>query len=245
MTILSLKTENWSDFPSEMRLFVDFIDDCPRPFILICPGGGYNHLALEKEGTTIATWLKKLGYHVGILAYPVQKIVADTFLKDLENIMTELRDQAAIAQLFVMGFSAGGHVAGLTGTKITTKPDGLLLCYPVITFCSPYGHEGSAQNFLGKTLDETTRQSFSIDQNVSSDTPSCFIWHTMADQSVPVENSLLLAHALHQQNISCELHLFPEGRHGLALLNEVPHTLQWQSLAENWLTEMTKRGNEK
>jgi len=245
MTILPLKTANWSEFPTEMQLFVDFIDDGPRPFILICPGGGYEHLAFEKEGKTIASWLKKLGYHVGVLAYPVQKIQANTFMQGLESVMIELRNHPATSQIFVMGFSAGGHTAGLIGTKVVTKPDGLLLCYPVVTFCPPYSHEGSVKNFLGKNANEGTRHDFSIEQNVSFDTPPCFIWHTMADQSVPVENSLLFAHALHQKNISCELHLFPDGRHGLALLNEVPHTLQWQRLAENWLEEMTKRGNEK
>lgn len=226
--------------PTETTYRLHLLDEAVRPLILICPGGGYSHLAYEKEGLAVQAWLKQKGYHTGILAYQVQNIQPAHFLSDLEKVMTTLRQSAQISQIFILGFSAGAHVAGLFGTKLNQKPDGLLLAYPVVSFVEPFSHQGSWQNFLGEQAHFLDRANYSLERNITKTTPPCFIWHTIADQAVPVENSLCLVQALKAHHIPVECHLFPEGRHGLGILPEAPHVLQWQGLAENWLKKYQK-----
>lgn len=226
--------------PKKTTYRLQLIDEAVRPLILICPGGGYSHLAYEKEGLAIQAWLQQKGYHTGILAYQVQNIQPTTFLNDLKNVMMALRQQPQISQIFVLGFSAGAHVAGLFGTKLDHQPDGLLLAYPVVSFVEPFSHQGSWQNFLGEHAHFEDRTNYSLERNITKTTPPCFIWHTIADQAVPVENSLCLVQALKAQQVPVECHLFPEGRHGLGILPEEPHVLQWQGLAENWLKKQRK-----
>src|SRR5699024_3460091 len=195
---------------------------------------------IEKEGTSIQNWLYSLVYHTGILYYLVKDIKPYRFLQELNDVMTYLKQEQLISKIFVIGFSAGGHVTGLLGTKATIKPDGLLLCYPVVSFIEKFSHQGSCEQFLGKYQSEQNKLNFSIEKNVNSNTPPCFIWHTAEDTAVPMANSLTLANALNQHQVPVELHIFPEGHHGLGLLPDVPHTLQWKRLAENWLINMTK-----
>lgn len=240
MRILTDIKEELTEEPKETMLSLALLDKEKRPFVLICPGGGYTHLAIEKEGISIQNWLHSLGYHTGILSYQVKDINPNLFLEDLNDVMTYLKQEQLISKIFVMGFSAGGHVAGLIGTKATVKPDGLLLCYPVVSFLEAFSHHGSCEHFLGKYGSEQDKLKFSIEKNVDSNTPPCFIWHTAEDTSVSMANSLALANALNQQKVAVELHIFPEGRHGLGILPDVPHTLQWKRLAENWIINMTK-----
>lgn len=225
--------------PKTTLLSLSFLDETVRPFVLICPGGGYNHLAFEKEGSAIQDWLQTAGFHTGILSYQVQQIQPEKFLIELEETMNYLKQQTTISEIFVLGFSAGGHVAGLFGTKISTRPDGLVLCYPVVSFSEEYSHSGSWENFLGTDADQLLRKNYSIEKNIDDATPPCFIWHTAEDQAVPMENSLILAQQLKQQQIPVELHIFPEGRHGLGILDEVPHVLQWKQLAIHWLQKIS------
>lgn len=232
-----MKSNHKLEKPIHTSYTLHLIDETRRPFILICPGGGYTHLAYEKEGLAIQTWLNEAGYHTGILTYQVQNIHYKTLLSDIEKIMSELRSHPALKQIFVLGFSAGAHVAGLIGSKISPRPDGLLLAYPVVSFIEPFSHRGSWQNLLGETASFELRSQFSLERIVDENTPPCFIWHTITDQAVPVENSLCLVAALKAKQVSVECHLFPEGQHGLGILPEVPHLLQWQGLAENWLKE--------
>ena len=128
MRILTYLKEELTEEPKETTLSLALLDNEIRPFVLICPGGGYTHLAIEKEGTSIQNWLHSLGYHTGILSYQVKDINPDLFLQELNDVMTYLKQEQLISKIFVIGFSAGGHVTGLLGTKATIKPDGLLLC---------------------------------------------------------------------------------------------------------------------
>lgn len=224
-----------SEQPDNPIVTINLLDETKRPFVLICPGGGYTHLAIKKEGTDIQDWLQASGYHTGIFAYQVQNINPTTFLNDLEETMIYLRSQKTISQIFILGFSAGAHVAGLFGTKITHRPDGLLLSYPVVTFSESFGHQGSWQQFLGKNASLTERAYFSIEKSIDASTPPCFIWHTVEDLAVPMKNSLVLAQALYEKAIPVELHLFPHGPHGLGILPDFPAVLQWKELAIQWL----------
>jgi acetyl esterase/lipase len=148
----------------------------------------------------------------------------------------------------ILGFSAGGHLAASASTSHDTgnaessdkidqensRPDIAILCYPVISFIQHY-HEGSVLNLLGDHSTEKLRTSLSHENNVSATTPPTFLWHTADDASVPVENSLLYAQSLSKNNVSYEMHIFPNGRHGLGLAKEDPIVGKWTDLCKGWL----------
>ncbi|ALP38419.1 esterase [Paenibacillus sp. IHB B 3084] len=210
-----------------------------RPFILVLPGGGYEHLA-QHEGEPIARWLNDLGIHAGVLHYQVGDFEVDSLLEDVEFALKWIRQtpkdwQVIPEQVGLIGFSAGGHLASIVATKGTEKPDLLLLGYPVITFHDAYTHIGSRTHFLGEQPTQDQLHAFSSDRQVTSQTPPTFIWTTANDATVPVENSLLLASALSRAGISFELHVFEEGRHGLGLAEDNRECQQWLTLAEKWL----------
>lgn len=123
--------------------------------------------------------------------------------------------------LFIMGFSAGGHLAGIGGTDINSHLlKGMILCYPVINLESET-HEGTRDNFLGKYKDDVTMQrSFSIDLRVNSSTPPTYIWTTLTDQSVPPSNTIRMEEALTKNNVYHKMKLYPRGPHGVALADE-------------------------
>lgn len=240
MIIQELNIDDLCEQPKESLLSLSYVDHEQRPFVLICPGGGYSHLAFEKEGLKVQDWLQGEKFHTGILSYSVKEIKPTKFLNELEEVMAYLRNQSQISKIFVLGFSAGAHVTGLIGTKNQLKPDGLLLSYPVVSFSEDYSHDGSWQNFLGEGVDLATRANFSIEKNITEKTPPCFIWHTADDSAVPVANSLFLTQALNEAGVSVELHVFPEGPHGISILEEYPHVIQWKTLAINWLLQQIK-----
>ena len=123
----------------------------------------------------------------------------------------------------------------------------MLLSYPVITSDPGYAHKGSFENLLGEEY-EALAEKVSVEKQVTKDMPPCFIWHTMDDDTVPVENSLLLTEALHREGIPSELHIFPEGEHGLSLASPVverenghgvqPECARWIELADAWLERL-------
>lgn len=149
----------------------------------------------------------------------------------------------------ILGFSAGGHLAATAGTHFdagslsasdpvmrhSCRPDFLILCYPVITFGDQYAHLGSMRNLLGPEPSEEMRRHLSNEQQVTEATPSTFLWHTANDAGVPVENSLMFAAALSRHGVPWEMHIFPDGRHGLGLAAEHPQVRAWPELCATWL----------
>jgi acetyl esterase/lipase len=157
----------------------------------------------------------------------------------------------------MMGFSAGGHLAlseavfyprdfaAVPGIDpALARPDALMLCYPVIS-SGPMAHRGSFDNLLGENPAPALLELVSLEKQISPDVPPVFLWHTYTDDAVPVENSFLLANALKKAAVPLEMHIFPEGRHGLALAdheteegnpaNVNPQAAQWFALCVNWL----------
>lgn len=224
--------------------------------VIICPGGGYSGRAAH-EGKDYAEFLNSLGIDAFVCQYRVAPHRFPLPLLDIRRAIRLVRAKAKDfgidpGKIAVMGSSAGGHLAALASNykaaisyedadeldKVCPFPNAQILCYPVI-HCPDelqIAHLGSFQNLLGPNT-EDVYPNFSCDELVSDDTPPAFIWHTADDAVVNVRNSYLYAAALREHNVSCEMHIFPNGRHGLGLsATEVPHVAQWAGLLQNWLT---------
>ena len=237
--------------------------DRKRPVVLICPGGGY-HFRSDREAEPVALRMCGMGFHACVLRYSIAPETFPTALWELAASVSWLREHAQEyhfdeKKIVVCGFSAGAHLAGslgvfwnreflseLTGLpKEQMRPDRLILSYPVIT-SGKYAHMGSFENLLGKDSDDEQKREFvSLEKQVTADMPRTFLWHTFADDAVPVENSLLLAQAMREAGVSFELHIFPDGVHGLSLADAetdngtgvqiVPECAVWPSLAADWI----------
>lgn len=223
-----------------------------RGCVIICPGGGYQ-LRAYHEGEPIAKMINEIGVHAFVLNYRVAPYKHPTELEDGLRAVRWVRynaDKYGIdpEKIAILGFSAGGHLAVSVSTqfdygredgdeidKVSSRPDLSVFCYAVCTLEQPYAHMGSRYNLLGREADEELVKSLSGPNAVREDMGPVFMWHTFNDASVPVQNSLMMATALREKNIPCELHIFPEGRHGLGLAPEHPHVAQWASLLQNWL----------
>ncbi|MGN7296977.1 alpha/beta hydrolase [Ferdinandcohnia sp. SAFN-114] len=236
--------------------------DRKRPMIVICPGGGYVHTS-DREAEPVAIKMLSKGYHASVLRYSVEPSVFPTALCQLANAVGLIRDNADSwnvdpNKIIVMGFSAGGHLTASLGvfwdkeflteqlsySKDQIKPNGLVLSYPVIS-SGPYAHEGSFRALLGEKFeDQEQREFLSLENQVTPETPPTFLWHTVSDASVPVENSMLFAQSLLKQKVPLEMHIYPEGVHGLSLGTEETQSKgrdnHIQPEIENWI-EMAAR----
>lgn len=223
--------------------------------VVLCPGGGYQGLALDHEGDQIAAWLNGHGVAVFVLRYrhaPAYQHPAP--LMDARRAVRLVRANADAwgldpNRIGMMGFSAGGHLAATAGTQFeaghpqapdpveqaSSRPDFLILGYPVITLSDPYTHAGSKRNLLGARPDEVLVEALSAEKRVTADTPPTFLVHTTEDEAVPVQNSLLFYAALARQGVPAELHVFERGRHGLGLAADDLGMSAWPAQCVTWL----------
>lgn len=212
-----------------------------RGTIIICPGGGYEFKA-EHEGEPVALWLNSLGINAYVLDYRVNPDLHPAPMMDVRRAirLARLRAEASgtlADKIGVLGFSAGGHLAACAGTmwdSRESRPDIMILCYPVISF-GRCGHLGSKMNLLGETANQAVLDDMSLENRVDRQTPPAFIWHTADDADVPVENSLLLANALTAKQVSFSCHIFPHGEHGLGLATENSEVKIWTKLCADFL----------
>ena len=219
-----------------------------RPAVLVLPGGGYARQA-GHEAEPVAEWLAGLGIHAFVLRYRVAPDRHPAPLEDAKEAMLHIRSGAhglAIdpERVGVLGFSAGGHLAATLSTGAVTGstrldvpeavPDLSVLCYPVVS-CTEDVHQGSVDNLLGQAPSSDILAALSADLQVTAETPPAFLWHTADDAAVPVSHSLRYAGALLGAGVPAELHVFPEGRHGLGLAAGEPGAEQWPALCADWL----------
>ena len=207
-----------------------------RPSLLICPGGGY-WFCSQREAEPVALHFVAAGFNVFILYYstagyrfPAQLREAAAAMKLIETNAEKWHCEEG--KTAIMGFSAGGHLAANYATRFDSDevrsviadsipPALCILCYPVITADERYTHGGSFENLVGHfPLSESEKDYFSCDRAVNEKTPPAFIWHTAADDGVPVVNSLFYAEALSKYKIPFELHVYPFGNHGLSICDE-------------------------
>lgn len=218
--------------------------------IVILPGGGYSFLA-EHEGRGYAEYFAREGAACFVANYRLGDAGHrhPAMLEDALAAIGTVRRQAARfgvnpACIGIMGSSAGGHLAShaLTAyatyrSSVSLRPDFGILCYPVIDMSGPHCNTWSRDNLLGPDQSGERLAEVSSSANVTADTPPCFIWHTWTDDGVPVENSLGFAMALRRHGVSCELHVYSEGGHGLGLNT----TLPWGMECVRWLKELATR----
>lgn len=235
-----------------------------RPLVLVCPGGAYS-MTSDREADPIALKYLGSGMHAAVLRYSVAPAHFPESLLQLAASIAYLRKNAKewnidADRIIVQGFSAGGHLAAslgvfwnqpwvaqaLASTAEEIRPNGLILSYPVITSGS-FAHQGSFKYLLGDNYEMAKiLESVSLEKYVTADTPPTFLWHTATDETVPVENSLMFFQALYEAGVPAELHIFPNGAHGLALSTVetagpngeyvVKACESWLPLAINWIT---------
>ncbi|MDF7807962.1 alpha/beta hydrolase [Pontiellaceae bacterium B12219] len=227
----------------------------PYPCVIVLPGGGYLRHA-DHECGPVAGWLNGLGINAFVLNYSVAPARHPKPYHDVRRAIQWVRKNAAQLnidpkRIGVLGFSAGGHLAGTAAAwwenealaigdeldSISARPDLAVLCCPVVTGARGACNEGSLENLMGTSSDEA-RECFSLEKQISAQMPPTFIWHTADDVAVPISNTFLMAEALASSGVEFELHIFPEGIHGLGLcgVKKFRHkqVRQWIGLCEQW-----------
>lgn len=255
-------TDAAKDVPT-LSIFLPKPDVATGSAVVVCPGGGYGMLAVDHEGKQVAEWLNSIGVAAFVLKYRLAPAYREpAMLHDVNRAIRVVRAGASKwgvdpDRVGLMGFSAGGHLASTGGThfdagkpdaedpidRASSRPDRLILVYPVISMSEPYGHMGSARNLLGEKPSEELVKLYSNDQQVTPQTPPTFLAHTNADAAVVPENSLLFALALRKAGVPLELHIFEKGQHGLGLgtgakqfnIGPEPGFQAWPKLCEVWL----------
>ncbi|MCH4057600.1 MAG: alpha/beta hydrolase [Lactobacillaceae bacterium] len=239
-----------------------------RPAVIILPGGGYEFLS-DREAEPVAMQFAARGFQAFILRYSVAPAHFPVALLEVAQAVATVRQHASDwhvkpDEIVVQGFSAGGHLAaslavfwnsdllreyGFKAEDI--QPNGLSLGYSVIT-SGEFAHEGSIKALLGDDYsDPAKRAEVSLENKVTPATPPTFLWCTYTDGLVPMENSLMFAGALRKAKVSCELHIFPEGGHGLSLANAEtqhvsgtgiqPQVAVWPDLFTTWMHHIIEK----
>lgn len=232
-----------------------------KPALVICPGGGYEFCSI-REGAPVARAFARDGIESFVLEYDCAPAPLGTMpVRTAAAAVAWVRENAARFgidenRIAIGGFSAGGHLAGTLaavwhraewfepGTDLQAhRPNAAVLCYPVVS-AGEYAHRGSFVQLAG--ADREKQQAFSLEKLVDGNTPPVFLWHTLDDSEVPVENTLLMERALRKAGVPHEVHLFPHGVHGLSLADfetyeptrgRLPdrHVNRWQALCAEWL----------
>ncbi len=211
--------------------------------VVICPGGGYGSVYINREGHEMARAYAAKGVAAFVLKYrlPSDEIMKDRSigpLQDAHQAIKLIRERANeynvdVKKVGIMGFSAGGHLAASTGVLYTSqqeRPDFMILIYPVITMDTTVGHKGSVFNLLGNHPTAENIEKFSLELQVKKGTPPTFI--AVASDDFLVSNTLLFERALQQNSIPFESHIFSKGNHGFL---KYPAFKDWTKLIFDWM----------
>ncbi|WP_082683123.1 alpha/beta hydrolase [Entomohabitans teleogrylli] len=232
--------------------------------ILVIPGGGFERVVVDKEGSDLAPVFTAHGYTLFVMTYRLpgdgHAEGADAPLADAQRALRAIKTQAAgwgvdPQRLGVLGFSAGGHVAASLSTRYQdsvyapldvvdeqdARPAFNALIYPVISMRSDIAHAGSRLALLGEDPSPEEIQRYSPDARVTEQTPPTFLVHAADDPAVPVDNTLAMFCALRRQGVPVEMHIFSRGKHGFAIRDaqDLP-ARAWPELLMNWLESFHK-----
>jgi acetyl esterase/lipase len=230
--------------------------------VLICPGGGYTHLAFEKEGVLPAKFFNANGIDAFVLRYRLNNSKQEGHrypdqYNDAATAIRIIRSRAAEwgidpDKTGVMGFSAGGHLASTLTTiiqngdlssddplqKISTRPSFSILLYPVITMDTSFAHRGSRTMLLGPAPDEALAAALSTEKRVTASTPPVFLVHSDDDKTVPPMNSSAFYQALKRNKVPASLFIYDHGGHGYGMAPTDPLLSQWPMLCVQWMKRL-------
>ena len=232
-----------------------------RPCILVLPGGAYRFCS-QRESEPIALHFLPEGCNVFVLTYSTKPYCHPQQMLEVAAAMELIYQRAEewncdTSKIVIMGFSAGGHLAAHYSTMYdcpevwekfpeSKAVSGAVLCYPVITADMSFTHQESIRNLCGHEPTEAEIRRFSNENNVKNTTPPTFLWHTAADETVPVRNSIVYADALAREGVPFELHVYPKGRHGLSTSDKHScddvnadsiHNSVWLASLKQWLKD--------
>ena len=240
-----------------LTVFLPSVPNVTKTGVVVAPGGGYQHLSMDKEGYAVARWLNERGVAAFVLKYRLgPKYHHPVEIGDAQRAVRMVRSRAAeygIAtdHIGMWGFSAGGHLTATAGTRFDagqpgsadvverqgSRPDFLVLAYPVITLEQPYAHGGSRKYLLGDDPDPALVQELSAETKVTKQTPPTFLFATTDDGTVPVINSVFFYEALVKAGVPVEMHLFEHGSHGVGLAATMPALRGWPELLIAWMRQ--------
>jgi acetyl esterase/lipase len=225
--------------------------------VVVCPGGGYRMVCYGKEGIIIARWLNSLGISAFVLKYrlPAEGHIHPVPLQDAQRAIRYVRSNAGkygidADRIGIMGFSAGGHLASTAGThfdygkksakeaidRVSSRPDFMVLVYPVVTFDEAHAHMGSRNNLLGDQSNDAVMVKYlSNELQVTKETPPTFLAHAKNDVKVPFANSVLFHEACLKSGVPSELGLYEQGGHGFKLGRVGTDSKRWIKECEEWL----------
>lgn len=241
-----------ADTPNELTPYLLDTEE-KLPCIVIFPGGAYKGRAAH-EGIDIARFFNSRGFHAVVVEYRVTPNYHPAPLSDAQRAVRLVRANADAWKIdpnrvVTCGFSAGGHLCasnlllpdaysaayeGDDADRLDCHPNGAILCYPVISVDEAFGNVRSGKNLLGDRYEEE-KVRFSMEQYVTDKTPPVFLWHTSNDSGVNVKNSLIFGERLRDHGIQFEMHIFPNGKHGLGLAKDHPDISKWADLAADWI----------
>lgn len=222
--------------------------------VLVIPGGGYSHIAMDHEGHAVAKELVKNGYSAFVLQYrlPSPNIMRNKSigpLQDAQRAVQLIRTlHPELRKVGVIGFSAGGHLASTlitqfkkdyiaNSTHVSLRPDFAGLIYPVISMNNDITHRGSRINLIGENPSEDLVRSFSSELQVSPEVCPVFFVHAKDDMAVPIENSYRMIAALDKAKVPNKLYVFEQGGHGFGLINKTSDKL-WFEAFLSWLATL-------
>lgn len=216
--------------------------------VVICPGGGYQHLSMENEGARMAEWFAAHGYVAAVLHYRMPNSHPEVPLEDACQAIRLLRGKVEgilpewqVQTIGIVGSSAGGHLAAMTSTMGEERPDFTLLFYPVITATEGQAHRGSFNNLLGKERTKQQSDYYSLQNRVTEQTPPAFILYADDDRTVPSVNGPLYYIALKEHGVRASLHIYPYGGHGFGMKDSFHYKHSWMPLMLDWIdTILTK-----
>lgn len=228
---------------TQPRLDVYLPDKSGVPCLLALPGGGYRYVSARNEGSLLAENMLNDNVAVAVLKYRLPNGHAHIPLADAQRAMEILRDSAVqwgidSSRIGVIGFSAGGHLAGCLLTQYKSpkcRPDFGILIYPVLTLDSALTHKVTRQQLFSDEVSARYMQRFSPVKNVSANTPPCIICACQDDKTVPVKNSILFFEALTKNGVEAELHIYPKGGHGWGFSRNFPSRYNFERSLMEWI----------
>ena len=250
---MQLWTENMPYYDSNVEFIpylTPYIVEGARLGVVVCAGGGYE-LRADYEGNDYGEWLNSIGVSALVLEYRVAPYKAPAMVADAQRAIRVarrvLREHGA-EKIGIMGSSAGGHLAAIMAVhhekqfyepqdevdQISARPDFAVLCYPVIDMYE-FRHDTTRTNLIGRVPKKAEKDFYSAQLQVTDTTPPAFLWHTANDEGVAAVNSMLYATALAEHHIPYELHIYPDGPHGMALAMEDSYVGQWKEALKRWL----------